>query len=164
VPRVPAIALCACALLWCAGPASAQQAPEAQYTELARAAKQDYDRLYERNRADMHPGDPLLVRGIDQEDNNSCAGTPLLATRVSSATQVDTEELRRRTLDMYESRATFRSPLQTPQRKPARETRATRTRVPEEQPQPGSGVGPWLTAAVLVGAIFWWRTRSRAAG
>lgn len=68
--------------------------------------------LWSRGRDVLNPDvDRLQIRGIGVEDNDFRAMTPILKQTDRDVTYVDTEELRRRKLAMYESRASFTAPL-----------------------------------------------------
>lgn len=79
--------------------------------ESAGSAGRTSDLLPGRNRARMHPGDPLVIVGIEQGDNDIRSRTPVLGQSDRAATFVNPDENYRRTLAMYDEGATFHEPL-----------------------------------------------------
>lgn len=75
------------------------------------SAAHQNDVLRSRNRATMHEGDPLVISGIEQNDNDIRSATPALAHGEKAAVLVDTDENYRRTMALYEDRATYSSGL-----------------------------------------------------
>ena len=74
----------------------------------AGSAQDDIDQrllelLNERNREDMHPGNPLKLVGVEQEGNSFRDRTPALLNGDIVAALVDPEENRARRLAMYGS-------------------------------------------------------------
>jgi hypothetical protein len=108
-----------------AGPARAQQndappqatrpsappQPQAPIGAPADTSGRTSDVLAGRNRSRMHPGDPLVIVGEEQGDNDLRSKTPVLAQSDRAVSYVNQDENRRRTLAMYESGATFHDPL-----------------------------------------------------
>lgn len=64
-----------------------------------------YELLNERDREDMHPGNPLKLVGVEQEGNSFRQRTPALMNGDLVAALVDPEANRARRLAMYESTA-----------------------------------------------------------
>lgn len=133
-------------------------------------AEKTSDLLYQRNRSLMHPGDPLLLMGREQGDNDIRSRTPALAQGDRSITRVDPAENYARTLAMYEDRATFRAPLAavTPSPDDDSAPRPAPTRaVPKpaaEQPAKPLSDWPWLLALGLpMGVVAWFFSRSKPA-
>ena len=60
-----------------------------------------FELLNERNREDMHPGNPLKLVGVEQEGNSFRERTPALLNGDIVAALVDPEENRARRLAMY---------------------------------------------------------------
>jgi len=79
--------------------------------ESANAAGRTSDFLPGRNRSRMHPGDPLVIVGIEQGDNDIRSRTPVLEQSDRAATFVNPDENYRRTLAMYDQGASFHEPL-----------------------------------------------------
>jgi hypothetical protein len=101
------VALVAAVVLVAADAYAQKPAPPRTPTETDRAN----ELLYERNRSLMHPGDPLLLMGREQGDNEMRARTPALAQGDRSIAHVDPAENYARALALYEDRATFHQPL-----------------------------------------------------
>ncbi|HPF14853.1 MAG: hypothetical protein H6830_07290 [Planctomycetes bacterium] len=111
----------------------------------------------------MHPGNPLLVVGLDQADNQFRASTPALTKAEVAATQVDPAELRARRLAMYQEGSRFDRPLVASSRltttDPLRELpefAADRKRVetPAEAPKAPSWNPAFLVVGLIVGGYF----------
>lgn len=111
--------------------------------------------MRERDREWIHPGQPLQVRGIGQEDNDFRAATPLLASGRIEPVLVDEEALYRRALAMYSGDVRFDGPppaLGAPAApEPTAPVRRARAEVPVEEPD--SGTWGWLLLAVLAVAV-----------
>jgi hypothetical protein len=69
--------------------------------------------LRERNRANMHPGNPLEIIGLEQGDNDLRSQTPALVNSDRSKVSVNADENYQRTLAMYESGAHFSQAAQS---------------------------------------------------
>jgi len=99
----------ACALgalaLSISAPASTQEQAELTVQESQAVVNQ-------RLRAEIHPGEPLNVVGLEQGDNNFRAATPALENNDGMVALVDRDELRRRRLALYAG-ATMTHPLPT---------------------------------------------------
>jgi hypothetical protein len=67
--------------------------------------------LFSRDRELMHPGDPLVVVGLEQEGNDFRDRAPALRKSEREPLLVDEDENYRRRLAMYEEGSSFRSPL-----------------------------------------------------
>jgi len=125
------------------------------------------DLLYERNRSVMHPGDPLLLVGREQGDNDMRARTPALAQGDRSIARVDPAENYARTLALYEDCATFHQPLATVIETPDGESGPAP--VPNRTPKPNvnrplntGSDWPWLLALGLpMGLIAWFFARAK---
>jgi hypothetical protein len=113
--------------------------------------------LSSRNRDTMHPGDPLLLIGVDQDGNDSRKDTPILEQSDKKIVMVDQGEAYQRALALYGAGATFKSPM-TPatdgdlaaRPKPGPRP-ASHGSAPEAGPQ-----WPWLVAtAICVAFIVW---------
>lgn len=58
--------------------------------------------LRERNRSSLYPGDPLVIVGIEQGDNDIRSRTPALLNSDRKSTRVNDDEAYRRKLALYE--------------------------------------------------------------
>lgn len=83
--------------------------PAASARQGTRPAPQPDDTrvLFERDRATMHPGDPLRVAGLEADGNDLRSRTPALAKAVRGSTERDPEVARERALAMFALRARF---------------------------------------------------------
>ena len=151
------------ALLLLSVPAMAQDkvtgSPQdgASQPEPEKSLKEYREILQSRNRDTMHPGDPLLLIGVDQDGNDMRKSTPILEQSDKKIVMVDQDEAYQRALALYAAGATFKSPMAAatdgdgaahskPKSRPA-----SRSSVPEAGPQ-----WPWLVAtAICVAFIVW---------
>jgi hypothetical protein len=67
--------------------------------------------LPSRNRATMHPGEPLKLIGVEQNENDIRSSTPALKQSDRAVTIVNADENYKRTLAMYDKGAKFGAPL-----------------------------------------------------
>jgi hypothetical protein len=127
---------------------SSTQAPAAGGASTSSIARTQ-DLLPGRNRSRMYPGDPFVIVGIDQGDNDLRSKTPVLAQSDRASTFVNPDENYQRTVDMYEHGAKFTTPL------------LGRTQVKPYVPRPGTNPmpAPASDAAVSVTSSSspWWR-------
>lgn len=113
--------------------------------------------LSSRNRDTMHPGDPLLLIGVDQDGNDMRKNTPILEQSDKKVVMVDQQEAYERALALYAAGAMYKSPIPAAADsqvatapKPAPRTSA-HAAVVESGPQ-----WPWFVAtAICVGFIVW---------
>lgn len=98
------------------------QASTAQSEGIAEFEAQK-DSLRERNRSAMHPGDPLLIIGVEQGDNDIRSRSPALLQSDRAATRVDAEEAHERRLALFDSGGLNQQAVTVP-RSPAAATRA----------------------------------------
>lgn len=111
--RIPTGALLASALVLLTQLASAQ-APEIAPEDLKQHGMSVADigqLLDSRDRELLHPGQPLIVVGNEEGDNEFRHGTPLLEGALASRGTFDAAEARDRRLAMYEGGTRFSSPL-----------------------------------------------------
>ncbi|MEZ6003716.1 MAG: hypothetical protein R3F33_05980 [Planctomycetota bacterium] len=154
---VPALALCL------AVPGLAGQQEESAL---------DTQSLRTRDREVLHPGNPLVVSGVEQGDNNFRTVTPALVKADTTIETIDREELRARKLAMYQGNQRFdRAPLLTVRTSgsmtgfsPAalQEGRAIRNQelTKSEIPADGPGGTPYfLAAAGLLGLLLYKRSQ-----
>lgn len=156
------------ALLWLAlaGAAAAQQPAldsvrESQVDRVPSPANPGAV-LFSRDRELMHPGDPLLVVGLEQGENSFRDHAPALFASDREPLLVDRDENYRRHLAMYEESASFRAAL------PPADPTVVR------HPAPGAKLHPsaaptgqttvhatwlWIPAGVVLGLLlgFWYR-------
>jgi hypothetical protein len=123
--------------------------------------------IFSRDRELMHPGDPLVVVGLEQGDNSFRDQAPALFASDREALLVDRDENYRRHLAMYEEAATFRAAL------PPADATAVRHPAPGA-PVHGLAADPgqpavrqtwlWIPAGVVIGLLlgFWYRHRQDA--
>jgi hypothetical protein len=95
----------------CAGGGAYAQSISRSDGQSASSAGRTTDLLPGRNRARMHPGNPLVIVGVEQGDNDIRSRTPVLAQSDRAATFVNPDENYRRTLAMYDQGASFHDPL-----------------------------------------------------
>jgi len=117
-----------------------------------------------RDREILHAGeDPLKLRGIDQGPDGFRSGTPALQRADVSVAMVDTDELRKRRLAMYEGNTSYDTPVATRTEAPAEleaEAPAPRSAPDETEPVDEGGpgkyafVGAFAVACGLVAHIF----------
>lgn len=122
--------------------------------------------LFSRDRELMHPGDPLLVVGLEQGGNSFRESAPALLHSDREPLLVDAAENHRRRISMYEDSASFQRPL------PTADGVAPRTHAPPRgalaQPvepaeaEHGWGSWIWVPAVVVFGLLmgFWARHRT----
>ena len=85
---------------------------------VEKVSSEQESRLWQRNRQVLHTAhDPVKIRGVEEGDNDFRSRTPILEQSNREVTFVDTEELRRRKLAMFERKESFASPV--PIAKPA---------------------------------------------
>jgi len=146
--------------LVCAVPARSQDAAPAP-DDLTRARQI----IAERDRAEIHPGNPLRIAGIGEDADTFLAGTSALAHREHRPPSLDEEESYRRRLAMYEQGSSFTAPT-----RPAAPAGSTRERS-AHGPAPGSASPPressngaplWLAlcGAVAAGVLLIRRSHS----
>jgi hypothetical protein len=112
--------LCAAAL--CVAPPLYAQTPSRGPTpsaprtngpeETDRAIIKTQSLLPSRNRATMHPGEPLKLVGLEQGDHDLRSSTPALAQSDRAVAIVNADENYKRTLAMYDQGASYRAPLE----------------------------------------------------
>ncbi|MFT4647521.1 MAG: hypothetical protein ACI9X4_000734 [Glaciecola sp.] len=115
------------------------------------------------NRVQLHPGEPLMIRGIGQGANDFLASTPALRSAPSAIQLVAAEETRKRKLAMYADGARFdsapsRSPRMTASdaHRPIRaiESASTAAQPPIEE-EPSEGSNPFLISGAILGLLFY---------
>lgn len=124
--------------------------------------------LFSRDRELMHPGDPLLVVGLEQDGNSFRDRAPALFASDRTPLQVDAEVNYRRRLSMYQEAASFRVAL--PPADPAwaaRRGQSGDARGASDDQGSGGGLQSWLVvlAVVVIGLLvgFWHRHRQARA-
>ncbi|MDZ4775113.1 MAG: hypothetical protein SGI72_18500 [Planctomycetota bacterium] len=70
------------------------------------------ENLRDRNRGSMHPGDPLVIVGIEQGNNEIRSRTPALASAVRTPVIVDDDLAYKRKLALFEGGGRAMQPLQ----------------------------------------------------
>ncbi len=156
--------LCALASLGLGGPASAQRTA----TKDSEATRSEA-LLHDRNRAAMHPGDPLKIVGLEQGGNAIRSGTSMLAQSDRAVALVNTDENYRRTLAMYEDDATFHQPLSLLSPPAPAMSDATAGIGPASSrtaaPVAGDAIGsdwPWVLGLGLVALVMIWMQKRGA--
>ncbi|MBI5361888.1 MAG: hypothetical protein HZA53_01835 [Planctomycetes bacterium] len=144
-----------------AGAAVAQSA--AGHTDVPAQAGADAV-LRACNRATLHPGDPLSLRGDPRAV--AAVGAATDADGGPAAALVDPVALRERALAMYDRRASFHEPLPRVGDTPSEGERARSVAGRGGAPAPQAPATTWLpvsaAAAVLIGALFLLRRREAA--
>jgi hypothetical protein len=115
------------------------------------------------NRVQLHPGEPLKIRGIGQGANDFLAKTPALRSAPSAIELVASEETRERKLAMYADGARFDSAPRRSQRMTASDTHrpmiAIDSAPPAAQPpveeEPSEGSNPLLIPGAILGLLFY---------
>ena len=130
--------------------------------------------IFSRDRALMHPGDPLDVTGLEQGGNSFRGRAPALFASDREPLLVDREENRRRRLAMYAEGAVFPTALSPPDPAAARRRSAPAAGPPRGAQLPSSARGSecwlWVPATVVLGLLlgYWYRhqkgARRRAPG
>ncbi len=120
--------------------------------------QQEYREILQaRNRDTMHPGDPLLLIGVDQDGNDMRKSTPILEQSDKKIVMVDPNEAYERALALYAAGATYKTPM-----RPAADSDVTSA--PKRAPRTAahssvveaSAQWPWLVAtAICVAFIVW---------
>lgn len=132
---------------------------------------EDLQGLSRTDRETIHPGQPLEIVGIGQEDNDFRAASPALAEGELAVTRVDTEELRSRRLAMYKSGARYNTPPATTRRVQGIALNRTLPRFQSDRPfgdpadqevppEEGSTWPYWVAGVVLAGSLWIVRKRS----
>jgi hypothetical protein len=80
------------------------------------ATGSELQELNKTSREQLHPGEPLKIRGIAQDANDFLANTPALRGQPSADALVAAEEAHARRLAMYETGQRFDSPPASAQR------------------------------------------------
>ena len=131
----------------------------------------DLQGLSRTDRETIHPGQPLEIVGIGQEDNDFRAASPALAEGELAVTLVDMEDLRSRRLAMYKSGARYNTPPATTRRVQANALNRSLPRFqadrpigdPADQdvpPEEGSSWPYWMAGVALAGSLWIVRKRS----
>lgn len=113
-----------------------------------------------RQKAPMHPGEPLQIVGIEAGDPALREGTPALARATASAPLVDVEALRLRTIAMVSERRTFhQAPRSSDGVTPAQYTQQTDSRTnarshTDTNATRASAVSVWTWIGALAGAAL----------
>jgi hypothetical protein len=120
-----------------------------------------------RDRDMLHPGDPLRIVGIEQEENAIRARTPALERSDRRVALVQEDELRERKLAMF-SGATLRvapSRVEEPRERKSRRREPAPARPGRDALEEGSGTGwlPLAFGAALVGLVVWFVLRRKPA-
>lgn len=119
--------------------------------------------LWQRDRELMHSQEPLELGGLPAAKETYLAETPALARGIRASSQVDTAELYRRRLAMYEHDATFHSPVPPAQPAPPPASSARNASPPPADPPSALGPDAGLTVAVvLLAALLAWRALSES--
>ena len=131
----------------------------------------DLERLDGRHREELHPGQPLKLRGMDVDDLRAL--TPALMGPTRDAAAVDNDEAYERRLAMYDDRARFTAAPHSS----GTARRGPRPRLEEPEPQPASDVDreeeperderwplwPWFIAAAAAGGYVYARAQNPSA-
>jgi MYXO-CTERM domain-containing protein len=140
------------------------QVPENNVVENKRITREQEAVLRDSNREQIHPsGEPLKIRGLEQDGNDMRAMTSALSKSDTNVALVDMEEARQRRLALYDQGSKIQTPLSVIGTTQAREQRKFLTRresSTDAQPEQSSGSGsawPWVVGAVAIGAFFAWR-------
>lgn len=72
--------------------------------------------IRERNRSTLYPGDPLVLVGVEQGDNDLRSRSPALKNGQVVPRQVDLEQLREQKLGLYREEARAPQPVSIPHR------------------------------------------------
>lgn len=115
-------------------PGSGDFRTEMQPPLTPQAAQANRDMLEERSRNNLHPDQPLRLRGIELDGNDLRMGTPALAKSDQQVTFVDQDELYARTLALHAEGAHFDAPPRAVSRSPRIEA------LPEPRPVGGRPV------------------------
>ncbi len=124
-----------------------------------------------RNRARMHPGNPLEIVGVEQGANDIRSRTPALANSNRAVVVLNADELHDRTLAMYENGARFSQPAAALPTEKATPKRSLIRRVlgPEDAEGKSLGWARWLVLLGLttmlagIGRALWRRFKSETA-
>jgi hypothetical protein len=155
--RCAALAAAAFALAFLGLPAAAQETEKPAKPVHEPTLQESRDILQSRNRNVMHPGDPLLLVGVDQGDNDMRARTPALENSNKVVLQVDQDEAYHRALAMYDSGATFKSALSPATGEDATSVRkSSPARFQRGVPVEAGSQWPWLVALGISIAFMVW--------
>lgn len=138
----------------------AQGAVPAEILE-AKPTVQDQVLLRGRNRATLHPSEPLKIEGREQGENDMRSGTSALQRGKTATGGVSRDDNYRRAIAMVESRAMFTAPpiraslgaegsdveVERHPRSPAR------TGIAAKGPAPASSNMPWALGGVVAAAL-----------
>jgi len=155
--------LCLCLPL--AGQETRPDSVEEQQVERVPSPGNPGAILFSRDRELMHPGDPLLVVGLEQGGNSFRESAPALLHSDREPLLVDAEENHRRRISMYEDSESFQRPLPTADGVAPRTHAPPRAGLtkPVEQAEAERGWSwIWVPAVVVFGLLmgFWARHRS----
>jgi hypothetical protein len=150
------------------GQEQGSEAPkEAEKTapEREKSLQEYREILSSRNRDTMHPGDPLLLIGVDQDGNDMRKNTPILEQSDRKVVMVDQQEAYERALALYAAGAMYKSPL--PAAAPDSEVASAPKRAPRASSR-GAAVEagpqwPWFVATAICVAFIVWLGRRFAA-
>lgn len=111
--------------------------------------------LRERNRSSMHPGDALVIVGVEQGDNDIRSRTPALVNSDRNSTKVNDDEAYQRRLALYEDGGHKLQPL-TIARPMAEETTAAPKSHESESESLPTHKGRFLSLCIgfLASALF----------
>lgn len=114
-----------------------------------------------RNRALLHPSDPLKISGREQDGNEMRSGTTALQNGTTATAGVNGDDTYQRAIAMVENREVFTRPparkqLGDPQvASPSREASSSAARKPssaKEAPLPSSNM-PWAIGGIVAAAL-----------
>ncbi len=162
--------LCGIALVLATGASARGQ--ESEPSQKSASNSEIESVLNARNRATLHPGNPLEIVGLEQGTNDLRSRTPALVSSNRAAVLLNSDELHERTLAMYESGAHFSQPATAQPAEKATPKRSLIRRVlaPVDVADNPLGWGRWLVLLGLVtmlagiGRAVWMRLKSEAAG
>jgi len=140
----------------------------AQDVDLAQEAEavptvQEQVLLRGRNRAMLHPSDPLVIGGREQGDNEMRSGTSALKRGKTATGGVSGDDSYRRAIAMVESRTMFTTPpLRTvlasevgtvEDARPSEKEKRSRAAPATKVPAPASSNMPWAIGGVVAAAV-----------
>jgi hypothetical protein len=136
----------------------ASKPTETPAPEREKTLREYQEILSSRNRDTMHPGDPLLIIGVDQDGNDMRKDTPILEQSDRKMVMVDQHEAYERALALYAAGAMYKTPLPAAADSevasaPNKHAAHSSSRGAPVEPGPQ---WPWLVAtAICVAFILW---------
>lgn len=110
-------------------------------------------RVRERDRSAMHPGDPLVLVGVEQGGNDLRSKTPALASVERNMRNVDAEELRTEKLELYAGSDRSLPTITIPRRSTEKALLASGKRSEPDETAPKSNTGLHFVAAALIAVL-----------